>query len=756
MLLDEEAGLDPLAPVLVDGVFDLLLHLLELGLGLVDRVLDLVDHALGLIDRVLELVDDVLLDRVGGVLERVLRLRDRVLRVLDRALRLVDDVLRARGDGAEDRLPGRVVRALDGLDHLVQLAAQRLDHRLGHRHGLRGAHLDRALALEDGRLRHRESGLADVERHVGGGDQRLLEALDRAGEIVADGVDRVERRRFHRVERVARVLDGVRRDVGDRSRRLVRLGQGLLRHVGGRGRGLLRRLADFGSRLGRVVLETRDLAFDGFQRALRDVGRARFHLLQRALDVLHHLLRGVDRLRSGLGGLTRGLQRKGSGVLDLVGDLLRLLGRLLQRLGELGEVLDRGRALLDRVPLGAELGRVAGVDEEDVVGGDDVVLPVDPLAGLVHLDHAAGLDGRIAVDPRFGVDELPGALVVFGLGDGLEQVLLSRGDRHHRLDVAEHLLDQLLAGHGPALGAVLVALLGGAGDVLHLGRVPAGGGDLRHLVEGVHLLDEAADVLAPGQLGGRALAQLGLLEEQLLVVDVHAEAGERGPLHEEVVVGEVVLDDVVVDHDAVVGVGGESVALGDLAGEIAVLHVLVGLGDGALVEAVALVDAGHDQPRRAVGGEDDLEVRDLALAHALERADETELDLDGGAGLELVLLGPLAVDVGEMDPEAARLVHVVGDTDADHRALQLRVGSRAVDHELEVGDEVLVVCQAGTPCARPQGQDESRRGTAVVSSKRAVRVKGVPSFARDFARLARFPGGAVFRALHPPRAVSGT
>src|SRR5947199_114824 len=81
--------------------------------------------------------------------------------------------------------------------------------------------------------------------------------------------------------------------------------------------------------------------------------------------------------------------------------------------------------------------------------------------------------------------------------------------------------------------------------------------------------------------------------------------------------------------------------------------------------------AGHDQPRRAVGGEDDLEVRDLALAHALERADETELDLDGGAGLELVLLGPLAVDVGEMDPEAARLVHVVGDTDADHRALQL-------------------------------------------------------------------------------------
>ena len=243
VLLDVEAGLDPLAAVFVDGVFDLFLHLLELGLRLVDRVLDLVDHALGLIDRVLELVDDVLLDRVGGVLERVLRLGDRVLCVLDRALRLVDDVLRARGDGAEDRLAGRVVRAFDGLDHLVQLAAQRLDHRLGHRHGLRGAHLDRALALEDGRLRHRESGLADVERHVGGGDQRLLEALDRAGEIVADGVDRVERRRFHRVERVARVLDGVRRDVGDRSRRLVRLGQGLLRHVGGRGRGLLRRLA---------------------------------------------------------------------------------------------------------------------------------------------------------------------------------------------------------------------------------------------------------------------------------------------------------------------------------------------------------------------------------------------------------------------------------------------------------------------------------------------------------------------------------
>ncbi len=299
------------------------------------------------------------------------------------------------------------------------------------------------------------------------------------------------------------------------------------------------------------------------------------------------------------------------------------------------------------------------------------------------------------------MDEDAGALVVLALGHRLEQVLLPADDGDDLLDVAEEFLDQLLAGDGAALGAVLVALLGGARDVLHLVGVPAAGGDLRHLVEGVHLLDEAADVLAPGQLGGRARAQLGLLELELLVIDVDAEAGDGRPLHEEVVVGEVVLDDVVVDDDAVFHVGGEAVALRDLAGEIAVLHVLVRLGDGALVEVVALVHAGDHQARRAVGRKDHLEVRDLALHHALELALVAELDLDGRAGLELVLLGPLAPDVAEVDPEAARLVHVVGDTDADDRPLQLGVGGGPVDHQLEIGD-ALVVGQRRLPALAPQ------------------------------------------------------
>ncbi len=503
----------------------------------------------------------------------------------------------------------------------------------------------------------------------------------------------VERRSLDRVERVARVLDGLFRDLrylgGGLVRLLQRLLGDLLRGVGR----FLRRLRDLARRLRDVVLEAPELALDGLERALRDVARALLHLVERLLDVLPHLLGRLDRLGGALGRLARRLQRPGRGVLDLVGDLLRLLRRLLQRLGELGQVLDRRAALLDGVALGAELGGVAGVDEEEVVGGDDVVLPVDALACLLHLDDGAGADLCVAGDARLGVHEGAGALVVLALRHRLEQVLLAGGDRDHRFDVAEQLLDQLLAGDGAALGAVLGALLGGTGDVLHLGRVPAGGGDLRDLVEGVHLLDEAADVLAPGQLGSRALAQLGLLEEQLPVVDVHAEAGDGGPLHEEVVVGEVVLDDVIVDHLRVVDVGGEAVALRDLAGEIAVLHVLVGLGDGALVEAVALVDAGHDQPAGAVRGEDDLEVRDLALAYRGELALVAELDLDGGAGLELVLLGPLAVDVGEVDPEAARLVHVVGDADADDRAFELGAGGGSIDEELKIWHVALVVSQ---------------------------------------------------------------
>ena len=346
-----------------------------------------------------------------------------------------------------------------------------------------------------------------------------------------------------------------------------------------------------------------------------------------------------------------------------------------------------------------------------MVGGDDVVLPVDALAGLLHLDDGAGLDGGVAVDAGLGVDEDASALVVLGLRHRLEQVLLAGGDRDHRLDIAEHLLDQLLAGDRAALRAVLVALLGGAGDVCHLGRVPAGGGDLRDLIEGVHLLDEAADVLAPGQLGGRALAQPGLLEDQLLVVHVHAEAGDGGPLHEEVVVGEVVLDDVVVDDHRIVDSGGEAVALRDLTGEIAVLHVLVGLGDGALVEAVTLVDAGDDEAARSVGGEHDLEVRDLALAHALQLALVAELDLDGGAGLELVLPGPLAIDVGEVHPEAARLVHVVGDAKADDGAPELGIGCGAVDKELEIRDKALVVRQKMLPALARMGRTRVVEGS---------------------------------------------
>ncbi len=463
------------------------------------------------------------------------------------------------------------------------------------------------------------------------------------------------------------MLDGLGGDVGHLRSGLVRLAQrfpgDLLRGVGG----LLRRLAHLAHRLRDVVLEAGQLAFDALERRLRRIARAQLDLLERVVDLLPDLLGRFDRLLRALGRLARRLERPGGRVLDLVGDLLRLLGRVLQRLGELAQVLDGGRALLDGVTLGPQLGGVAGVDEEKVVGGDDVVLAVDALARLVDLDHAAGLDGRIAGDARLGVHEDAGAPVVLALGHRLEQVLLPAGHRDHRLDFAEHFLDQLGAGLGAAHLAELVALLAGPGHLLHLVGVPAGGRDLRHLVEGVHLLDEAADVLSPSQLGGGAVADLGLLEEELSVGHVHAEAGDGGPLHEEVVVREVVLDDVVMHDLAVVDVGGEAVLLGDLAGQVAVLHVLVGLGGGALVEGVALVDAGDDQAGRAVGREHDLEVRDFALAHALQlAAPVAELDLDGGAGLELVLLGPVAVDVAEVDPEAARLVHVVRDADADH------------------------------------------------------------------------------------------
>ena len=161
-----------------------------------------------------------------------------------------------------------------------------------------------------------------------------------------------------------------------------------------------------------------------------------------------------------------------------------------------------------------------------------------------------------------------------------------------------------------------------------------------------------------------------------------------------------------MDDLAVVGVGGKSVALRDLARQIAVLHVLVGLGDGAPVEGVALVHAGDDQAGGPVRREHHLDVRDLALADALQLPLVPELDLDRGAGLELVLPRPLAADVRQVDPKAARLVHVVGDADAEHGALQLWIGGGPVHDELEIGDEALLVGQGRDSAPLAKGADE--------------------------------------------------
>jgi hypothetical protein len=392
-----------------------------------------------------------------------------------------------------------------------------------------------------------------------------------------------------------------------------------------------------------------------------------------------------------LGRFPRGLQRERARVLDLVCDVGRGLGGVLELLGELRHVLHGRRLLVDGVTARAEFGRISRVDEEDMVGRYHVVLPVDPLAGLLHLDRGARHHLRVAVDARLGGDERARALVELGLGDRLEQVHLARRDGNEGLDLAEEVLHQLRAGDGPALRAVLVALLA----LLRLGRlglggVPARGGDLRHLVVGVHLLHEPPDVLHPLERGDRALGDLGLLEDQLLVLDVEPEARDRRALGDEVVVGDVVLEDVVVDDLAVIDLGGQAVALRHLRGEVAVLHVLVRLGLGALGERLALVEARDHHAGRAVGGDHHLERGDLGLADRLELALVAHLDDDGHAGLELVALGELVADVREVELEARRLVHVVGDADADDRGLELRIGLCAVHHQLEIGDHLVV------------------------------------------------------------------
>ena len=159
-----------------------------------------------------------------------------------------------------------------------------------------------------------------------------------------------------------------------------------------------------------------------------------------------------------------------------------------------------------------------------------------------------------------------------------------------------------------------------------------------------------------------------------------------------------------MDHLAVVHVGGEPVALGDLPRQVGVLHVLVRLGLRALGEALPFVEPGDQEARRPVRSEHYLQGLHFGLADRLQLPDVAELDLDLGARLELVALGPLAADVGDVQLEPRRPIHVVRAADADDGAGQLRIRLLAVDEQLECGHQPLVVrCHERCPRARPAG-----------------------------------------------------
>ena len=722
VLLDVDTGLDPLAAVLVDGVLDLLLDRFEFALVLGDLSFDLIDEPLGLIDVALELLADRVLQIFGSVLDRGLRLVDRVHRALDGGLRHVDRVLRARGHRRDHRCQRRAARGLDGRGDAREVCGEPADQALRHRGGRGRAHLDRALPLDQRGLRERHARLADADRHLRRHRERGLDRLHRGRHLRARRRDRVLSRCLDRVEAIEQVLERALRNLDHAARRFLRGRERLLRLIeGSRGR-FRRRVAHLGDCIADGRLDGLDLLLDRLQRLLRLGAGCALDLVERLLDRVHSALRGVKRSLRLLRSFAGGLERPARGVFDLARDRLSLFGGLRELLGELRQVLHRRRLLVDRVPARVELGRVAGVGEEDVVGADDEVLPVDALAGLLDVDDRAGHDLRVAADAPLGGDERTRALVELGLCGRFEQVLLPGRVHRELLRVSEHLLDQVGAGHGAAhLGELVAALALLRRGRLLLLRVPALGRDLRDLIEGVHLLHEAPDVLHPGQRRDRVAVDLRGLEGELLVVDEEAIPREGRALGEEVIVGEVPLEHVVVDDLAVFHVGLQAVALRDLRGKVRVLDVLVSLGDGALVERVAGVEARHDQARRAIRREHHLERRDLGLADAGERALVAELDLDLGAGLELVALRPLVPDVRKVDLERAGLVHVIGDADSDDRGFHLGVGCGAVHREREVGHHRRCVIGQDELQSRGRRRLEQRRedsrGTAVFSMR---------------------------------------
>ena len=221
-------------------------------------------------------------------------------------------------------------------------------------------------------------------------------------------------------------------------------------------------------------------------------------------------------------------------------------------------------------------------------------------------------------------------------------------------------------------------------------RVPAADLHLADLGDGAHPGAELHQVHAPHE--GRAagvgrLARLrpvggdrGLLEQERVAVDAAVEARPDRQRVQEVEVGLVDLEHVVVRALGLVHVRLEAGVGRELLRDVGQLHVLVGLGDPAGGEAVRLVVAAHDRarPERVVVR---LDRGDLAL-------DEDRLalvglrrgrDLDRLADLEARLAQEVPLRVPEHDRERVGHRQAIDDERALDRGHRGRVEVAAVD-----------------------------------------------------------------------------
>ena len=350
--------------------------------------------------------------------------------------------------------------------------------------------------------------------------------------------------------------------------------------------------------------------------------------------------------------------------------------------------------------------RSVAVFTEHVARSAERVLPLEMIAHDPDADGAARLKVRISHGHAIGL----GKGARDDLGDRGCGAVDHRRLRQRTVDRGEGWpAERAGQGVGPVPNA------GGdragrrrSDDDLLLNRIPPTDLDGAHLLRGRHARPEFDQVVAKHELQWigvvLVIAGLGsarrlhrLAEIEFAVFHAHLEADLPRARLEEIPARLVGLRHMVEGDACGIDLADlQAGTLGNLAGDVRIRHILIGLGFAAPVQPVGLVVASQDgaQPGGVVFG---FEPGDLTLDQGLgATARRCHLDGDGRTNIDVELADDVASGVVEADGKHVGQVLVMINDDLLEQRRD-RTGERG-SIDLDVGPEMMGLGHSSFPC----------------------------------------------------------